>query len=268
MFRIGEFSKMGKTTIKALRYYDELGLLKPEYADPFTSYRFYTSRQLVELHRIHSLRQVGLSLDEIRLVLAGQSPKMILRQRRHELLGELSVIQDQLSRLDFILECQETLMMHYVAAIKELPACFVYTKRFTAPTHDSYFELIPAIGQQLATKYPDLKCATPAYCYLVYLDGEYKERDIRLELCEAVTELRPDFDDVTFKKVEATTALSVMHKGPYSAIPQAYAFGMKWIEENGYVMTHYTRESYIDGIWNKEDEADWLTELQFPIVKK
>lgn len=56
MFRIGEFSKMSKTTIKTLRYYDEVGLLKPEAVDRFTGYRLYTTEQLVLLHRIQSLR--------------------------------------------------------------------------------------------------------------------------------------------------------------------------------------------------------------------
>jgi hypothetical protein len=48
---------------------------------------------------------------------------------------------------------------------------------------------------------------------------------------------------------------------------KAYAFALKWIEDNGYQVTEPARESYIDGIWNQETDADWLTELQFPVVK-
>lgn len=268
MFRIGEFSKMSKTTIKALRYYDEAGLLKPEHTDPFTGYRFYTTRQLLILHQIQSLRQVGLSIDDIRLVLFGRHPAEILQRRRTELVEELAERQDQLSRIDFILQCKEDFTMSYVATIKELPACIVYSKRFTAPSYNSYFELIPAIGEQVSRKYPDLKCAVPEYCYIVYLDGEYRERDIHVEFCQAVTEKCPDFDDITFREIPAVTALSVMHKGPYPKLGEAYAFALKWIEDNGYQVTEPPRESYIDGIWNKENEADWLTELQFPIIKK
>ncbi|WP_139906138.1 MerR family transcriptional regulator [Clostridium thermarum] len=51
-YRIGQFSKLSKTTIKTLRYYDEVGLLKPEVVDDFTGYRFYTTDQLVKLHYI------------------------------------------------------------------------------------------------------------------------------------------------------------------------------------------------------------------------
>lgn len=268
MLRIGEFSKMSKTPITALRYYDEIGLLKPEQTDSFTGYRFYTTDQLFALHRIQSLRQLGLSIDEIRLVLSGQHQSKILQKRRQELLDELKERQDQLSRIDFLLQFKEDSPMSYVATIKELPACIVYSKRFTAPNYDSFFQLIPAIGEQVTRKYPDLKCAAPEYCYNVYLDGEYRERDIHVEWCEAVTEKKPDFDDIIFKKVEPVTAVSVMHKGPYSTLSEAYAFTLKWIEQNGYQVSGFTRESHIDGIWNKENEADWLTELQFPVVKK
>jgi effector-binding domain-containing protein len=68
--------------------------------------------------------------------------------------------------------------------------------------------------------------------------------------------------------MEPVTAVSIMHKGAYAGLQQAYAYAFKWIEENGYVVADAPRESYIDGIWNKEKEEDWLTELQVPIMKK
>jgi len=49
---------------------------------------------------------------------------------------------------------------------------------------------------------------------------------------------------------------------------QVYTFALKWIEDNGYTEADNPRESHIDGIWNKDKEEDWLTELQIPLVKK
>ena len=43
MYKIGDFSKISKTTIKALRYYEKEGLLKPTFIDQYTSYRYYES---------------------------------------------------------------------------------------------------------------------------------------------------------------------------------------------------------------------------------
>jgi len=269
MYRIGDFSKMSKTTIKALRYYDEIGLLKPEYVDDYTGYRFYSTNQLVKLHYIQALRQISLSIDEIKLIISGHNPKKILEKRKRELKEEIARGTEQLSRIEFILlEKEEEYIMNYQATIKELPECIVYSKRMTVPNYDAYFELIPAIGKVVTERYPDLKCTVPEYCFIIYLDNEYKEKDINVEFCEAVDKMKEDFGDIKFKKIEAVTAVSVMHKGGYTGLSEAYAYVFKWIDENGYIVIESPRENYIDGIWNKNDEAEWLTELQVPIIKK
>ena len=171
MFRIGEFSKMSKTTIKALRHYDEVGLLKPEEIDKFTSYRLYTTDQLVKLHQIQAYRQAGLSIDEIKLILSGHDASTILLSRKAEITDAITSGTSQLSRIDFILQGGDN-AMNYAATIKELPGCIVYSKKFTAPSYDAYFQLIPPIGETISKKYPDLKCASPEYCFIVCLDGE------------------------------------------------------------------------------------------------
>ena len=269
MFRIGEFSKMSKTTIKTLRYYDEIGLLKPEEIDKFTNYRFYTTEQLVKMHRIQAFRQVGISIDEIKLILSGHNATPIMQKRKAELESELAEGTRQLSRIEFILQGKdEKNFMKYVATIKELPGCIVYSRKMAVPNYDAYFDVIPAIGEQVTKEYPDLKCATPEYCFVVYLDGEYKEKDINIEFCEAVEKAWPDFDEIKFKEIRPATVVSVLHKGAYAGLSQAYSYAFQWIEENDYEEADNPRESYIDGIWNKESEEDWLTELQIPIIKK
>ena len=266
MYRIGEFSKMSKTTIKALRYYDEIGLLKPEETDKFTSHRFYSTQQLFRLHRIQELRQVGLSINEVNSILSGHDSTQILQKRKTELISELAHGQIQLSRIEFILQGENA--MNYSATIKEIPECIVYSKKFTLPHYSDCMKVIPAIGAAVEAKYPELKCAVPEYCFIVYLDGEHKEENINMELCEAVDKFYHDFDDIVFKTLKAATVVSVLHKGAYPKLGHAYAYISKWIEENGYTAIDNPRESYIDGIWNKESEDEWLTEIQVPIIKK
>lgn len=268
MYRIGEFSKIGKVTVKTLRYYDGVGLLKPDRVDENTGYRVYSTKQLLELHNIQSLRQIGLPIPEIMLILSGYDRQFVLEQHRREVLAELEELKRKLSRINYLLSGQEVEKMDYQATIKEIPSCTVYSKVMNVPNYDAYFELIPEIGRKLLEKYSDLKCATPAYCFIAYLDEEYKEEDINVEFCEAVTEAREDFDDIVFKEVPPVTVVSVMHKGPYSDLRNAYAFAFDWVEKNGYSIGDSPRENYIDGIWNKQSEEDWLTEIQIPIMKK
>ena len=65
MFKIGEFSRIARVSCRLLRFYDELGLLKPGIVDVATGYRFYTSSQLQRLNRILVLKDLGLSLEQI-----------------------------------------------------------------------------------------------------------------------------------------------------------------------------------------------------------
>ena len=61
MFKIGEFSKLSRISIRMLRHYDEIGLLVPEETDPWTGYRRYAAAQLMTANRITALRGLGFS---------------------------------------------------------------------------------------------------------------------------------------------------------------------------------------------------------------
>src|SRR5579859_3662844 len=65
MLKIGDFSKLSQVTVKALRYYDDIGLLKPMFIEPSTGYRFYSVEQLPRLNRIMALKELGFSLTQI-----------------------------------------------------------------------------------------------------------------------------------------------------------------------------------------------------------
>lgn len=80
MFKIGEFSKLSQVSIRMLRYYDEMGLLKPDRIDMFTGYRLYSAAQLPELNKILYLRDSGFSVAEIAVLLKNQEQDFLAEQ--------------------------------------------------------------------------------------------------------------------------------------------------------------------------------------------
>ena len=56
--------------------------------------------------------------------------------------------------------------------------------------------------------------------------------------------------------------------GAQALNPEIYDIILKFIEANGYQIIDNVRECYIDGCWNKEREEDYLTEIQFPVIKR
>src|ERR1700684_3369715 len=89
MLNIGEFARLGQVSPRMLRHYDQLGLLKPERVDPETGYRSYGVQQLVRLHRLVALRDLGFTLEQIGDLLDGEPPleplRGMLRLRRAQL---------------------------------------------------------------------------------------------------------------------------------------------------------------------------------------
>lgn len=269
MFQIGMFSKLGRVTIKTLRHYDEEGLLAPAHIDAESGYRYYTTDQLFRLNQIIALRQMGFSIPEIAEIVDGRNVNSILERRLGELAAERERVADQFFRLQtYISEQKEGHLMDYQAVIKEIPAFTVFYAERVLSDYAALNELMPAIRSQVNAQNPGIQCVKPEYCFNIYLDGEYRDHDIRVAVCQAVTSHGRDTEDITFKELPAVTVASVLHRGPYEELSDAYAYAIKWAEQNGYRICGNIRESYIDGPWNRADAKDWLTEIQVPIEKR
>lgn len=65
MLKIGDFSKLSRVSIRMLRHYDEIGLLKPIWIDPESGYRYYGAEQLPIVGRIKALKDMGFGLAVI-----------------------------------------------------------------------------------------------------------------------------------------------------------------------------------------------------------
>lgn len=263
LYRIGIFSKMNQVTIKALRYYDEVGLLKPRFIDPENGYRYYSSSQLPMLHQLLALKKIGYSIEEIQKVQSGTDEKTMLQRKKKQLLEEIAEKTRMLSLLEGYMEA-EKIDNPYHVIIKELPEVIVASMRRVVSSYGVLFSFVPEMGMEMEKA--GCVCAVPEYCFNIYHDGEYKEENIDVEICEAVTKMKKNTSKLIFKTIpEEKMAVCVMHKGPYENFPKAYEACLRYIEGNGYEITGPPRESYIDGIWNKDSEADWLTEIQFPV---
>ena len=262
MLKIGEFSKLSLTTVKALRFYEKEGLLIPASVDEWTGYRFYETAQLETAARIKSFRQLGLSIEEIKSIFSGEDAEKILSAKAENLRKLKTDTELQLSVIEFILEGKE---MKYQVTVKEIPEMIVYSSETVLEKYSDCMQWIPSVGAECLKLNPGLKCAEPPYEFCEYLDGEYKETDIRIRHNEAVNAFGKENEHIKFRTLPAAKVLSIYHKGAYDNIGEAYAYIMEYAEKNGYDVSGLARESYIDGIWNKESVEDWLTEIQLPV---
>ena len=152
--------------------------------------------------------------------------------------------------------------------VKEIPSYVVYYCDAVISDFSKIPEFVLESGNECIKANPDLKCISPDYCYVSYLDGEYKEKDIKIRYAQAVEKEGVETDRIKFMTLDSITAVCIYHKGSYENLRDSYNIILKYIEDSGYEIIDNVRECYIDGCWNKDAENDYLTEIQFPVRKK
>jgi effector-binding domain-containing protein len=270
MFRIGDFSRLSQVTVKALRYYDEIGLLKPAQVDRFTGYRYYAAGQLPRLHRILALKELGLSLEQIGTLLdeglTAEHMRGMLRLRRAEIEQQAADVQQQLARVETWLRQieQEGKMPAQEVVIKQVKPIRVAALRETVANYGAqgplWEELMTVLNQHGAR--PNGPCCT------VYYDAEYREQDVDLEVCQPVNRALPDHPRVKMHELPgAETMACVIHHGSYEGFNATYGALMAWIEQNGYQIIGPNCEVYLVSMADSPDPSGYVTEIQVPVAK-
>lgn len=265
LYKIGMFAAMNHITVKTLRFYEEQGLLMPALIHPETGYRYYTLSQIAVLHQITALKLAGFTLEEITHINSGADEKAVLLKKKSELLAKISDLTKQIAVVDGYLSKRKTGLSAPVL-IKNIPETTVAFMQIRLESYDRLFDRMPEMGALMEKA--GCECALPEYCFTNYLEPGYKDGDIPVEICESVVEAKKETGELRFKTLPEIRAACVFHKGSYRTFSESYEAVLRYIEENGYEIAGEIRESYIDGIWNKDDESQWLSEIQVPVKRK
>jgi DNA-binding transcriptional MerR regulator len=271
MIRIGDFSKLSCVTVKTLRFYDEMGLLKPVKVDPFTGYRYYSYDQLPRLHRILALRDLGFSIESIGQLLehslgAEQIHGMLLL-RQAEIRDKVVEEEQRLQRVTAWLSQieQENSMSEYTVVIKSVEPIRVASVRGVVPTPPDQGTLWCDLGTYLEAQ----KVKPVGVCFTLYHDDEHRESDWDVEVCEPISGELKESAQVKVRTLPAFAKMAcTVHKGPFVTIPQAYDAILKWINDNGYHICGPCREVYLttaeDG---SQTDPNTVSEIQYPVEK-
>lgn len=273
MFKIGDFSKLCRVQTSALRYYDELGLLRPAQTDPLTGYRYYTAEQLPRLNRILALKDLGLSLDQIKLVLdeplSADELRGMLRLKQSEIQQRVDEEQARLIRVAARLKQieQEGKMPTQEIVIKKIEPQFVLAIRQiialpsgVADVMTEAFTTIMPMGVQ--------PVGAPI---AIFYDEEFKPTDLDFELAIPVgASVAPSIAlsngrALTTRTLDAVEeAACIIHHGTFDEITNSYAAMGQWIVSNGYRIAGASREVYLTA---PDEQGRSITEIQYPVSK-
>lgn len=261
---IGRFSKMTRLSVKALRHYDDIGILRPASVDAQSGYRYYRLGQANEAEAIRTLRSLDMPLDEIAAVLNADDPDVVAKTLEVHRARLAASIEEQRRRLAFIsrLITGEEPVVPYTVETKTVQEQLVAALRRTTD--------LATVGATIAQGFPALFGAVVAagqqpagMPFIVYHDIIDEETDGDIELCiPVVTDFEPA-GDVTCRSLEVATMASVVHKGPYDEVSPAYHVITAWMAEHGHAPAGPPRELYLNDP-TQVPESELLTEVQWP----
>lgn len=271
MFKIGEFSKLTQVTIRMLRYYDEVGLLKPAEIDPWTGYRMYSVNQIPVLNRIIYLRDSGFNVSEIAVALDKKDDNLLVEQLETKYLEIEKAIQAEREKLRKIELAKKEILngkseMHYNISIKSIPSYQVLSLRRIIP--DYYAE--GGLWQELSSFAEQHRIQISSNTFSIYHDVEYKEANVDVELCTPVKKAGQNIGKFKFRHTEPVPIMAcTMVYGDFSNIAGAYTAFAEWLQKNSQDrMRGSTRQIVHRGPWNENNPEKYLIELQIPLENR
>ena len=267
LVRIGEVSKLFHVSISILRHYDKIGLLKPEYTDPDTGYRYYSTRQFECLNTIRYLRALDMPLEKISGFLQNRNIDSIhsllieqqreVKRRRQELALIEHKIEKRLQQLEDALSSQLDVITlirnparRLTAIRRELsPSNYLdleYSIRELEQSEENSVTFLGKVGLGISEKNLNHHRYRPYDIVFILLDEE------------------DQFNGKTIFLPEET-CLSIRFQGGHERAPEYYEKLMSYIEQNHYSVTGFSKEITMIDYGLTDDVTRFVTEIQIPI---
>ncbi|WP_159888509.1 MerR family transcriptional regulator [Paenibacillus puerhi] len=281
LYTIGQASKLCQIPIQTLRYYDQLGVVKPASVDGQNGYRYYSNRELLQIKIVQDLRSMEFSLEEIlEITQAGDLGCTLERMKRKQeearerirtLTSRVHAMEKRMELMEAQLQLQQAFARgegyvemkfiedrHVLSERRRGPAGMEpYTQRFV--------ELFRRVEQLGLT--PDGRIMT------VYHDDwlEVTYTDSDTEVCVPIAA-----DSLSVPG--AADSLRILPGGYYltgsyrgisgpEVCKRLYSRMLAWMEEHGYRPDGLVVEQYIVDLSQMIDPEEFFIELQLPIAK-
>lgn len=270
MLKIGDFSRICQVSIKALRYWDKVGLLEPAVTDPETGYRYYEIEQIAIVNRILAFRTMGLEREQIRELLQDNpSPdniRAMLRLKQVELQQQMDEVAARLQ----IVESR----LHQIEHDGNLPEYEVTLKPVESQSVLAFREVLPDLNAMVYALYETHGYArerTGSNMLVVFHDEAYVQSPVDVEIGFPTSETAPI--QLSSKRVLAPRMLpsvelmaSTVHRGNWHQLSKGYEHLGRWITSSGFKIAGPGREIFHHIDWETNPGSS-VTELQFPVSR-
>ncbi|MEO1481016.1 MAG: MerR family transcriptional regulator [Myxococcota bacterium] len=267
MFSIGQFSRLTRLSVKALRHYHEVGLLVPDHIDDETGYRYYGEGALDRARIISALKELDLPLKAITELLdtVRDDTDLVgfLEEHREDVAGKIAHYRNIQNTIDALL-----VSARLVREAGEVPADL--SERELSPTlfagvrmRGKYAQIAQAF--KTVGRRAGLRIMGPGTG--LFYDEGYEEESADFEGGFPVRS-EVIHEDIDCRILSGGTAMVATHVGPYETIHMTYQFLVQEMERRGLKSTRPSREVYLKGpgMIFRGNPARYQTEIQFLLV--
>ncbi|KAA2261770.1 MerR family transcriptional regulator [Solihabitans fulvus] len=273
MFTIGDFARLGLVSVRMLRHYDAIGLLRPARVDQATGYRFYEAAQLATLNRVIALKDLGFTLNQVGEILAErvtvEELHGMLRLRRADLETRIAADRARLTGVEARLRTIESegRMPAEEVLVKHVPAIRVAELSGVAASYGPE-DIGPVIGPLFdrlcgIVEESGVPLTGPGLAYYVDVPGE--DDAVTVHTAIPVSAEPGAVDGVEIKDLPGIgSAATIVHRGPMHDAGPTFQALAEWIDANGYLAVGHAREISLE--CPRDDLDKWVTEFQIEIT--
>ena len=274
MYSIGEYARIAQVSKRLLRYYDEISLFQPSKVEPHSGHRFYSASQLPTLNRILALKELGLSLDQIRRCIKDDvSPEeiqgMLLMKKaelERQVLDELKSIRTIESRLKQIKD-HETHVRDVV--VKQVPQQRLMGLRKVLSPADSPDELFWSVMHALPGSNNNTYGAMTIVLHEDGISSDCTDAELGWLLNKTPHASLITSNGITLaeRSLQAATMATFIPPTSYCAKFLGYNAIGEWVEANNYAFAGPARLVFLE-LPKQPGDVDFVMEIQFPICKR
>lgn len=276
MFQIGEFSRIAQVSASQLRSYDQLGLFAPEKVDPQTGYRYYSAKQLPQLNRVIALKEMGLSLAQIKNLLENDISSEALRGMLLMKKAQIEQsLQEEVARLRYIESRIEQINTQGAAEDYDIVLKFIESKlllsaRSVFPLPEATRTLVQEMQNALPTR---VGRRALGYFTVIMHDKQFRDRDVDTELGfewqgkpdEALNIALSSGLAMRLRQLPAEAhILTITRVGHPKLAHRSYSALGAWTQANGYQFGGPVREVFLNPP-NPQRINETVCEIQYPL---
>lgn len=266
---VGAFAKRAGLSSSALRYYDDVGLLKPSRVDETTGYRYYSQSQLEQAELICFLRSLEMPIGELRATLAATDPATLaahLKGYRRDVRAQLDEKERMLTEIKLFAQ-RNLESSTYTIQLKEVPAHAFLSIRRRAPV-TALLETMTAASTSLLGHLKEFDVTPSGPWFTLYHNADYNDVEVDVEVCVPTPRPSPSTGEIRQGSFPTQTQAWTLHEGLYERIGQAYRALQSWLDEHGYAPAAPIRDLCLIGPADTDDPRHYRTEVAWPVIQR